>query len=117
MPTSPLWTASATADYRFGNLGQWTSDLSASWRYIDMMYTTISSVPPVGVIPGYSMFDLSLRLASPRYEISVYAKNLLDKRAYNSAALQTSAITGVSSFYGTLVQPRVVGLTLNLNLR
>ena len=117
MPSSPEWTASATADYRFGRLGRWTADLSASWRYTDMMYTTISSQPPVGVIPGYSLFDFNTKLATDRYEISVYAKNLLDKRAYNSAAVQTNAVTGANFFFGTLLQPRLVGLTFNVNIR
>jgi len=117
MPTSPMWTASATVDYRFSHLGQWSPSLAAGWRYIDRMYTTISSRPPVGVIPGYSLFDLSLQLANSCCEISLYAKNPLDKRAYNSAAVQTSTVTGANFFYGTLVQPRLIGLTVNVHLR
>ena len=82
-----------------------------------MMYTTISSQPPVGVIPGYSLFDFNMRLATDRYEISVYAKNFLDKRAYNDATVQTNAVTGANFFFGTLLQPRLIGLTFNVNIR
>jgi outer membrane receptor protein involved in Fe transport len=117
MPTAPRWTASAIVDYRLNRLGQWTGVLTAGWRYTDKMYTAISSMPPVGVIPGYSSFDLGLQLTNSRLEISLYAKNVLDKRAYNSAAVQTNTVTGAHFFYGSLVRPQLIGLSLNVNLR
>jgi iron complex outermembrane receptor protein len=110
LPASPRWTAAATFDYRMRDLNLWTPHLSGSWRYIAAQYSTLSTTPPVGLQPAYSWVDVDLRMMKGRYNISIYAKNLLDRRAFNSAGPFTDNTTGISSFGGVPIQPRVVGL-------
>jgi iron complex outermembrane recepter protein len=110
LPASPRWTAAATFEYRMRDLNQWTPHLSGTWRYIAAQYSGLSTTPPVGVTPGYSWTDLDLRLTHGRYNISLYAKNLFDKRAFNSAGPFTDNTTHASSFGGVPIQPCVVGL-------
>ena len=116
LPASPRWTAAATFDYRMPDLNQWTPHLSGSWRYIAAQYSGLSTSPPVGVTPGYSWTDLDLRLTNGRYNVSLYVKNLFDKRAFGGGGPFTDMRTGVSSFGGVPIQPRVVGLDASVRL-
>jgi iron complex outermembrane receptor protein len=110
LPASPRWTTAATFDCRMPDLNQWTPHLSGNWRYIAAQYSTLSTTPPVGVIPSYSWVDVDLRMTKGRYNVSLYAKNLFDKRAFSSGGPFTDNTTGISSFGGVPIQPRVVGL-------
>jgi iron complex outermembrane receptor protein len=110
LPASPRWTAAATFDYRMRDLNQWTPHLSGSWRYIAAQYSSLSTAPPVGLQPAYSWVDVDLRILKGRYNVSLYAKNLLDKRAFSSGGPGTDNTTHISSFGGVPIQPRVVGL-------
>jgi outer membrane receptor protein involved in Fe transport len=92
------------------DLNQWTPQVSASWRYIAAQYSGLSTAHPVGLQPAYSWVDVDLRLTNGRYNVSLYAKNLFDRRAFNSAGPFTDNTTGISSFGGVPIQPRVVGI-------
>jgi iron complex outermembrane recepter protein len=116
LPSSPRWMGAATFDYRMRDLNQWTPHVSGNWRYIAAQYSTLSTAPPVGVIPGYSWVDVQLRMTKGRYNLSLYAKNLFDKRAFSSGGPFTDNTTGASYFGGVPVQPRVVGLGVNVTL-
>jgi outer membrane receptor protein involved in Fe transport len=111
LPASPRWTAAATFDYRMPDLHQWTPHLSGNWRYIAAQYSSLSTTPQVGVIPGYSWVDVDLRMTKGRYDVSLYAKNFFDKRAFSSGGPFTDNTTSISSFGGVPIQPRVVGLS------
>jgi iron complex outermembrane receptor protein len=121
---SPKWTAAATFDYRMRDLNQWTPHLSGSWRYIAPTYSTLSTTPPVGLTPGYSWVDVDLHMTKGRYDVSLYAKNLLDKRALNTAGPFTENTAGANapappgppspSFGGVPIPPRVVGLGVSV---
>jgi outer membrane receptor protein involved in Fe transport len=116
LPASPRWTAAATFEYRMRDLNQWTPHLSGSWRYIAAQYSGLSTTPPVGLQPAYSWVDVDLRMTKGRYDVSLYAKNLFDKRAFNSAGPFTDNRTGASSFGGVPIQPRLVGLNVSVRL-
>jgi len=116
LPASPRWTAAATFDYRLRDLNQWTPHLSGTWRYIAAQYSSLSTTPPVGLIPAYSWADADFRITKGRYDVSLYAKNLLDKRAFNDGGPFTNNTTGANSFSGVPIQPRVVGLSVSVRL-
>jgi outer membrane receptor protein involved in Fe transport len=117
LPASPKWTAAATIDCRLADLNQWTPHVSGSWRYIAAQYSTLSTAPPpVGLMPGYWWVDIDLRMTKGRYDFSLYAKNLFDKRAFSSGGPGTDNTTGASSFGGVPIQPRVVGLDVRVRL-
>jgi len=116
LPSSPKWTAAATIEYRMRDWNQWTPQLSATWRYIAAQYSTLSTNPPLGVVPDYSWVDVDLRMVKGRYSVSLYAKNLLDKRAFNFGGPVTDSTTGASSFEGVPILPRVVGLSASVRL-
>lgn len=112
LPLSPRWTAAAMFDYRLRDVGGWTPQLSGSWRYVAAQYSAPSTFPPpVGLVPAYSWTDVAFRLMKSRYELSLYAKNLFDKRAFNNGGPTTNNTTGATYFAGPPLEPRVVGLS------
>jgi outer membrane receptor protein involved in Fe transport len=116
LPSSPKWTAAAMLDYRLRDLDHWTPQFSAAWRYVSSQYTTLSTAPPVGLVPAYSLVNVELRMTRDRYDVTLYAKNLFDKRTFNSGGpLYGTYIEGFL-FAGNPVEPRVLGLSATLTL-
>jgi len=108
----PVWTAAASVDYRLHDVAQWTPRFDASWRYTDSCDPAgFSSQLPQGRIPSYSTVDLNLEVTRGRVTASLYARNLLDVRAYNFGALSINNTTGAHYFSGTVAEPRVIGLS------
>jgi outer membrane receptor protein involved in Fe transport len=116
LPSSPRWTAAAMLDYYLRALGRWTPQFSATWRYVSSQYTVLSTTPPVGLIPAYSLVNLDLRMTRGRYEVALYAKNLFDKRTFNNGGAGTGPNNEGFVFGGFTVEPRVVGLSATLSL-
>jgi len=122
--SSPRWTAGATFDCHLGHFDQWTSYLNGSWRYIAPQYSALSTQSPVGLTPGYSWTDINLGTTKGRYDIRLYAKNLLDKHAFNNGNPYSATTAGPGapvppgppspSYAGTPIQPRVVGLDVTI---
>jgi iron complex outermembrane receptor protein len=104
----PLWTAAAITDYRLTDVARWTPRLSASWRYVDSEYNNIG--PPNVLMPSYSWVDLNLQLSKGRADLSLYVKNLFDKRAFDNGQVQPDN-AGHNYFFGFIIQPRVIGLS------
>lgn len=115
-PSSPKWTAAVMLDYRMRDLAGWMPQLSASWRYFSQQYTALSTTYPVALIPAYSWVDLDLRMTRGRYDLSLYAKNLIDKRAFNSGSPGETITTRATStwFSGPPIQPRIVGISATM---
>jgi outer membrane receptor protein involved in Fe transport len=126
LASSPIWTAVSTLDFRLPNVGQWTSYLSGSWRYIAPQYSSLTTAPPVGLIPGYSWVDIEIRMMKGRYDIALYAKNLFDKRTFNTGGPYTANTAGPGApvppgppspaFGGVPIEPRVAGVAITWTL-
>ena len=126
LASSPIWTAVSTLDFRLPNVGRWTSYLSGSWRYIAPQYSSLTTAPPVGLIPGYSWVDIEIRMMKGRYDIALYAKNLFDKRTFDNAGPYTANTAGPGApvppgppspaFGGVPIEPRVAGVAITLTL-
>jgi outer membrane receptor protein involved in Fe transport len=83
-------------EFRLKDLNQWTPHVSGSWRYIASQYSTLSTAPQVGLMPAYWWVDIDLRMTKGHYDVSLYAKNLFDKRA-PSARVDRARITRPAS--------------------
>jgi outer membrane receptor protein involved in Fe transport len=116
LPSSPKWTTAATLGYRMRDLDHWTPDISATWRYVSEEYTTLSTPPPASLAPAYSWVNVDLRLARGRYELTLYAKNLFDKRTFNNGVAGPGPEGTGFVFGGFTMDPRVVGLSATLTL-
>jgi outer membrane receptor protein involved in Fe transport len=116
LPSSPKWTTAATLAYRLRDLDHWTPQLSGTWRHISSEYTTLSTAPPVGLVPAYSLVNVDLRMTRGRYEVALYAKNLSDKRTFTNGGVGGGPPGASFVFGGFTVEPRVVGLSATLTL-
>jgi len=116
LPSSPRWTAAAMLDFRLRDLDHWTPQLSVTWRYVSATFDTLSTTPPVSLIPAYSWVNADLRMTRGRYELALYAKNLLDKRTYTNGGAGLGPDGTGFVFGGFTVDPRVVGLSATLTL-
>jgi len=119
LPLSPKWTAAATIDFHLRDFNEWMPNLSASWRYVGAWYANPSTAPPVGLQPAYSWVDTEFRLTRSRYVVALYAKNLLDKRAFDnggpSGPHPATTDPPLPSFGGPPILPREVGLSATVS--
>jgi outer membrane receptor protein involved in Fe transport len=116
LPSSPKWTAAAMLDYRLRDLDNWTPQFSVAWRFVSSQYTALSTTPPVGLVPAYSLVNVDLRMTRGRYEVALYAKNLIDKRTFDNGGAGPGPNYQGFVFGGFTVEPRVVGLSATLTL-
>jgi len=112
--SSPKWTAAVMLDYRMRGLDGWMPRLNATWRYLSAQYTGVSTQPYMGLIPAYSWVNLELSVTKGRCDLSLYAKNLLDRRAFNIGQTGISFTTGATYFSGPPIQPRIVGMSATM---
>lgn len=113
LPTAPRWTGASTINYQLPNVQRWTPRLSAGLRIISDQYTELSNSSTAGILPGYTLADFNATLSDGRYEFALYAKNLADRRVFSSAFTRTDQRSGDSYFYGSVVQPRTIGLSVD----
>jgi hypothetical protein len=103
-------------DYRMRDLDQWVPHLSGTWRYIADQYSSLLTLPPVGLIPDHPWADFNLHMIKSHYELSLYAKYLFDKRAFNGASPGTNNTTGAMSLGGPPIQPRTIGFSATITI-
>jgi outer membrane receptor protein involved in Fe transport len=114
MPFVPKWTASLGGEYRFPVVGR------AAWvggvvGYIGQRRSDFSQIPDVLDVPSYTTLGLNAGVEIGKARISVYGKNLTDKRGLNHAnALGTaSPANPVGNPIGAgTIQPRTIGVDL-----
>ena len=116
LPSSPKWTAAAMVDYRLRDFDHWTPKVSATWRYVSSTYNTLSTTPPVSLIPAYSWVNVDLRMTRGRYVVALYAKNLFDKRTFDNGGAGPGPEGTGFVFGGFTMDPRVVGVSATLTL-
>ena len=114
LPSSPRWTAATTLDCRLRELYPWSLEVYAAWRYISSEYNTLSSVPPVSLIPAYSWVTADLRITGSRYQVALYVKNLFDKRTFTNGGAGLGPEGTGFIFGGFPIEPRVVGLSATM---
>ncbi len=117
LPSVPHFSASAAPEYNFRFANGWNAGVGAGVRYVGARpaYLFVAPSPPVTFDErSYIAFDLNARVEHGDWKLSVFAKNLLDRRAYLTEGGVTDALSGsVVQVNGALLQPRTVGLSLD----
>jgi iron complex outermembrane recepter protein len=106
LPEVPEWAGSATIDYEFPVAQSWTGRLGAGYRYVDERFSTF----PAGATPRsrfdrYDLVDASAAIENERWTVRLFARNLLDERAYINGS-------GLGNYF-TIIPPRTIGLSLD----
>ncbi len=114
LPYAPKWGSSLDGEYDWNLFSNWKGFVGATWSYVGTRSTDFGSsaaVPPATPtqvdLPSYETLGARLGLANDRYRVTLYGKNLTDKRGitnYESASTPYPSVT--------YIQPRTIGLTL-----
>jgi iron complex outermembrane recepter protein len=109
LPLSPRWSAAAGASYDRPIVDGWTGHAAARVRYVGDRYSEVESSPTSTLLKAYTATDLQLGASSDRWTVSLFARNIFDRRGYLSTLSdRVGANLGVD-----ILQPRTVGLSLD----
>lgn len=118
LPRIPEFTWSLNGTYTFP-LGGMDAFVGAGIAYQDERKTqfiggtaadgtVIAPANPNFTVPDYTLVDLNAGVTFDRYRVSLYANNLLDEYGFQNAG------TSIAGGTATVLQPRTVGVVLNV---
>jgi iron complex outermembrane receptor protein len=107
LSNAPVHTASLFTSYDFDAGALSGVGLSFGVNYASMRYGTQPTTGSRLVLPGYTVVDAGIHYNAERYSVTLQAKNLFDKRYYESASNNLRISPGA---------PRSVSLTLKVRL-
>jgi iron complex outermembrane receptor protein len=114
---APKWVANLSGTYGFDYDAKTRPYVTATYSFTSRYNGTIDD-SPYTQIPAYGLVNLRVgaSLAGGKYDVAVWANNLLDQTYYTSTAL--ASVPGASSFgvTGQPGAPRLVGATFRANL-
>jgi iron complex outermembrane receptor protein len=114
MPFVPRYTASIGADYRFP-LGSMKAWVGATAGYIGERRSNFSQKLNALDVPSYTTLGLNAGADIGNARISLYGKNLADKRGINFAntiGLASAANPAGNPYAVGVIQPRTIGIDL-----
>ncbi|MEG3146807.1 TonB-dependent receptor [Sphingomonas sp. RT2P30] len=116
LPNVPKWAGALSADYDF-TLGSGVSAyVGGGVHAVGARRAGFVSGSPASYVrptlPAYATVDLRAGVDLKNFSVSVYAKNIGDKRAFNYiASLNNSAY--LAPYSATVIQPRTIGATFS----
>jgi outer membrane receptor protein involved in Fe transport len=110
LPFVPKLTGSLGANYRWTAFSNWTASAGASVNYTGERRSDFSQRGAVDV-PSYSTINLSSGIENANWRLSLYAKNLADRRGITFVKSMSITPTG-SPFAAGVIAPRTVGAEL-----
>jgi len=117
LPAVPRFSASISPQYAMSLPGGWDAQLGANLRFVGArpQYVFVAPAPPVTFEEkSYFVWDLNAHAQHGDWRLGLFAKNLLDRRAYVTDAGFPDAVTGsIVQVNGALLQPRTIGLSLD----
>jgi iron complex outermembrane receptor protein len=114
LPNIPRFSGSLRATYSYGINDDWTGTLGAGLRLVGQRYSDVNHASDSRSISGYGALDLDASVSDDRYTIRVFAKNLTDTHAYLTyVPLVNGATNGLTQIEATVLQPRVVGVSID----
>lgn len=115
LPFVPKWSGSIRAEYSQTISGDWTGRFGGGLRLVgDRKSPGVNQLADLET-PGYTALDLNAGISNGRYTLSVFAKNLTDKRAYLSKYSVNDGLTGAFYEYKAVpIQPRTIGVSIDV---
>jgi iron complex outermembrane receptor protein len=119
LPYSPRWAGALMVDYAVPTDGALKPSIGAGLRYTGARQAYYS-LPTAGnpgnlELPGYLLLDLRAGLSFDRYQLSLFANNLTDKRAILSATTETANPFTGDGARASIARPRTIGILLGAN--
>lgn len=119
LPYTPMWSGSLTAEYNHPITGAWTGFIGGGWRYVGSRYSAPEGATSNGTPQGiearaYGVIDVHLGARGHGLSVTVFAKNLLDNRAYLAPETYFNSLFGTPiDITAPVLQPRTVGVSLD----
>lgn len=119
LPRIPKWSGSLTADYSFALGNDVDAKLGAGLRHTGRRVSSFEGVPAVTnpiFADAYTALDLNAGITvGDRWTLRAYARNLTDSDAAITRDIQTDGLGRRSYIRMTPLQPRTLGLALDLS--
>jgi iron complex outermembrane recepter protein len=120
LPGVPLWSGSLTAEYSAPLVNDWTGFIGGGYRYVGPRFSevedSLANGTPQGLkVKAYNVVDMHVGARSAGWTLSIFAKNLLDERAYLSPAdyFNDGVIGAPIDIKAPVLQPRTVGVSID----
>ncbi len=119
LPYVPMWAGSLSADYSRALSGGWTGFVGGGFRYTGSRYSDVQGSTANGEPQGlevkrYGVLDLHVGARGGGLTVRVFAKNLLDKRAYLAPSNYFFSALGTPiDIPAPILQPRTIGVSLD----
>jgi iron complex outermembrane receptor protein len=114
MPYTPKWSGSIGGDYNFA-LGAHKAWMGATVNYMGSRRSDFSEHLAVN-LPSYTTLNANAGMDIDQLRVSLFARNITDRRGINYAAPAGDQTTGLNPsgnpFTATVIQPRTVGVDL-----
>jgi len=115
LPYSIRWSGGFTVDQEIQLANAWLGFVGGELSYVglrDGEFAPNSSTPRVQ-LPGYTTVNLRTGARYKSWVINLYVNNLGDERGIVGAAPNVTAIGVTGGYFGTVIQPRTVGLSVS----
>ncbi|HEX4198101.1 MAG TPA: TonB-dependent receptor [Caulobacteraceae bacterium] len=119
LPGVPFWSGSLTADYSAPLVADWTGFVGGGYRYVGPRFSEVEGAVANGAPQGlpvkaYNVVDMHVGARAAGWTLTVFARNLLDERAYLSPAdYFNDALGGPIDIKAPVLQPRTVGVSID----
>jgi len=125
MPYSIRWSGGVTANQDARLSSDWTGFLGGALTYVGLREGEFSSycipdycppngaIAPRAVLPGYATINLHTGVRNESWLFNLYLNNLADRRGIVGATPGTAAVGVTGGYYGTVIQPRAIGVSVS----
>lgn len=112
LSTVPRWSGNLTGDYSFPAFGDWDGLVGGTLSYIGPRNSAYSEsaalLNPNVRMAGYELIDLRTGVENEKWSVTLFVKNLLDRRGVTNATAALAPYGGPE--YKYITQPRSVML-------
>ena len=116
LPYIPKLSYSVTADYYLSLGSRWSAHWSGGYRWIDERKSSFDSNPAALTLDSYGACDLSADVFNERWTVRLFARNVTDKRAYQTMTAVDNLILGQPHHVSAApIEPRTLGIQLGLS--
>jgi len=104
LPLTPRWSAAVTADWSHPITEMYTATAGVVWRYVGERFGDFPQGANYFRFGSYASVDLSAGVTNGHWTLNAFARNIADRYAY----------LRYNQGYATTLQPRTVGLSLDV---
>jgi iron complex outermembrane receptor protein len=104
LPLTPRWSGAVTGSWTHALTDTYSLKTAAVWRYVGERFGDFPLGSNFFRLPSYNAVDLSAGVSNGHWTVNVFGRNLTDEYAY----------LRYNRGYATVLQPRTVGLSIDI---